>query len=214
MKGNRSERKKSENVRFFDRWAGSYDQPLFQFWMRRFYRPALKLINRDISKDIDGWKVLDVSVGTGKFLQELANRKRTQLTTQLYGTDLSPQMIAEAHKNLGHKAELKIADVHTLPFPDNTFDYVVSTESFHHYYDQSQALAEMKRVSKKGGKVIVVDINFFLRPIHWIFEKLEPGCVRVNGWKEMRALFQKTGLRQVIQQRSFIFSVLTAGVKS
>lgn len=207
MKGNNSEQKKSENVRFFDRWAGTYDKPLFQFWMKRFYRPALELINHDNIKE---GKVLDVSCGTGKFLQELAERKKIQM----YGADLSSQMITKAHKQLGNQARLKIADVHSLPFPDNTFDYVVSTESFHHYYDQSLALAEMKRVSKKGGKVIVVDINFFLRPIHWIFEKLEPGCVKINGRKEMGSLFQKTGLHNIIQHRSFIFSVLTTGVKS
>lgn len=211
MKGNNSEQKKSENVLFFDNWARTYDKPLFQFWMKRFYRPALKLINKDsVNNNINKIRILDVSCGTGKFLQELAKRKRTQLC----GTDISSQMITEAHKNLGHQAELKIADVHALPFPDDTFDYVVSTESFHHYYDQSKALAEMKRVSKKGGKIIVVDINFFLRPIHWIFEKLEPGCVKINNRREMKDLFRKTGLHNVIQHRSFIFSVLTMGVKS
>ncbi|MDO8511440.1 MAG: class I SAM-dependent methyltransferase [Nanoarchaeota archaeon] len=194
--------KKSENIRFFDRWAKTYDRPLFQFWMRKFYQPVLKMIDRG--------KVLDVSCGTGEFLRELVKKKKNIL----YGIDLSSQMITKARRKLVNQAKLKKADVHQLPFTDNSFDYVVSTESFHHYYDQSRAIAEMKRVAKKGGKVIVVDINFFLRPIHRLFEKLEPGCVKVNSRKEIRNLFQQSGLRDIIQRRSFIFSVLTRGVKS
>ncbi|HLD79412.1 MAG TPA: class I SAM-dependent methyltransferase [Candidatus Nanoarchaeia archaeon] len=195
--------KKFENIKFFDRWAKTYDKPLFQFWMRRFYHPALKLINSG--------KVLDVSCGTGEFLRELATKKKKKT---LYGIDLSSQMIAKAQTKLGKRSHLQTADVHQLPFPDNSFDYVVSTESFHHYYGQSQALAEMKRVTKKGGRIMVVDINFFLRLIHWLFEKIEPGCVKVNSRKEMRDLFRKVGLHNIIQYRSFIFSVLTMGVKS
>ena len=71
----------------------------------------------------------------------------------------------------------------------------------------------MKRVVKSGKEVMVVDINFFLRPIHWLFEKLEPGCVRVNSTKEMRTLFQEAGLHNIRQQRSFLFAVLTQGMK-
>ncbi len=197
-----SENKVEENIAFFDRWARTYDKPLFQFWMQKFYRPALKII--------DGGKVLDVSCGTGEFLRKLATKKKTEL----YGTDISSQMIAKAQKKLGNHVQLKKADVHNLPFQDNYFDYVVSTEAFHHYYDQQRALQEMKRVLRKGGKAIIIDVNFFLRPIHWLFEKLEPGCVKINSRKEMKSLFQGSGLHNIIQHRSFIFSVLTMGVKS
>lgn len=194
-------RKLSENVKFFDRWAKTYDKPLFQFWMRRFYQPVLKLI--------DGGKVLDVSCGTGEFLRELAKKNKNSL----YGMDLSPQMIAEARKKLPKQVRLQKADIHELPFSDNAFDYVVSTEAFHHYYDQKRALAEMKRVAKNGGKIIVVDINFFLRPVHWLFEKLEPGCVKVNSKQEMEIIFKRADLQGVTQRRNFIFSVLIMGVK-
>ena len=197
------EKKIEQNITFFDRWAKTYDRPLFQFWMRRFYQPVLELVGRG--------KVLDVSCGTGEFLRELATKKEKRT---LFGIDLSPHMIAKARIKLGKKIHLQTANVHQLPFPDNSFDYVVSTESFHHYYDQSQALAEMKRVAKIGGRVIVVDINFFLKQIHWLFEKLEPGCVKVNSRKEISDLFQKSGLHDIVQCRSFIFSILTKGVKS
>lgn len=195
--------KLQENETFFDRWARSYDRPLFQFWMRRFYRPALRRITKPS-------KILDVSCGTGEFLRELQRRGKHQL----YGIDLSAQMLAKAREKLGNSVHLQKADVSKLPFADNTFDAVVSTEAFHHYPDQKKALHEMQRVAKKRGRVLMVDINFFLRPVHWLFERLEPGCVRINSRREMRNLFQEVGLQHVQQQRSFLFAILTEGVKA
>ncbi len=196
-------KKLRDNKKFFDGWAYSYDYPLFQFWMRKFYQPALRKITNH-------GKVLDVSCGTGEFLRELKAKKKNSL----YGVDFSSEMLAVAKKKLGTNAHLQKADVHHLPFPANTFDDVVSTEAFHHYYDQKKALREMKRVTKNGGKVMVVDLNFFLRPIHQLFEKLEPGCVRIHHKKEMKNLFKEVGLRNIMQERSFFFAVLTQGMKS
>ena len=92
-------------------------------------------------------------------------------------------MLAVARTKLPKEATLLKADVHRLPFKDDFFDYVTSTEAFHHYHDQQKALQEMFRVTKTGGKIIIVDINFFLRHIHWLFQKIEPGCVKVNSKK-------------------------------
>ena len=105
------------------------------------------------------------------------------------------------------------ADVHELPFKGETFDYVICTEAFHHYYNQEKALKEMYRVVKEKGKVIIVDVNFFLPIIHRLFEKVEPGCIKVNNKKEMYKLFKKTGLINLKQKRSFLFAVMTEGEK-
>jgi ubiquinone/menaquinone biosynthesis C-methylase UbiE len=122
-------------------------------------------------------------------------------------------MLKKARTKLPKNVTLVNADVHNLPFKDDYFDYVITTEAFHHYHNQERALSEMKRVVKKGGKVIVSDIHFFLRPIHWLFEKLEPGCVKINSKKEMRELFEKIALKNVRQSRNFIFAVMTTGEK-
>jgi ubiquinone/menaquinone biosynthesis C-methylase UbiE len=131
---------------------------------------------------------------------------------QLYGIDISEKMIDIARTKLP-KVYFSVGDVHELPFTSGYFDCVVTTEAFHHYYDQLKALKEMARVAKKGGKVIVVDVNFFLQPIHWIFEHFEPGCVRINSKKDMRKLFQHAGLHVMHQRRNWIFAVVTVGVK-
>lgn len=122
-------------------------------------------------------------------------------------------MVAIARKKLPATVKLRKGDVHALPFRDNMFDYVLSTEAFHHYDQQEHALQELKRVAKPGGKIIITDVNFLFRPIHWLFQKIEPGCVKINSRKEMRELFAHAGLQHLAQSRHFLFSVTTKGVK-
>lgn len=194
-----------KNKWFFDLWASSYDFAPFQFWMKRFHKPVLnELANKEI-------KVLDLSCGSGELLKEIRARFPK---VRLYGVDISSKMLDLARKKLPEKEiTLQKMDVHILQYQDNYFDLVVSTESFHHYYDQARVLKEMKRVVNNKGKVMIVDINFFLNFIHKIFERMEPGCVKVNSKQEMRELFKDTGLREVAQERSFLFSVATVGIK-
>ena len=161
-----------QNRQLFDRWAKSYDKAVFQFWMRKFYAQATAELQLNPKT-----KVLDISCGTGELLKSLQGK------AELYGIDISEEMLKAAKKKLGRKVKLLKADVHRLPFEDNFFDYAMTTEAFHHYYDQPSALKEMVRVTKNGGKIIVADINFFLKPVHWLFQKIEPGCVKVNSKK-------------------------------
>ncbi len=195
-----------ENIQFFNFWAARYDRPLFQFWMKRFHAPILQELynQRDV-------KILDLSCGTGQLLYSLYHQNKGKISLQ--GADISDNMLTIARKRLPPSVILRRADIHALPFSNNTFDYVVSTEAFHHYYNQSKALAEMKRVTKKRGKIIVVDVNFFVRPIHWLFQKLEPGGAKINSRREMCVLFQQAGLTSISQQRIFLFAVATTGAK-
>ena len=193
---------KEINRTFFNKWSKTYDNPLFQFWMKGFQRPVIKELK--LNKNT---KILDVSCGTGQFLDQLTGRARC------YGIDLSEGMVRKAKEKLGLMATLKVANVLQLPFADNYFDYTVSTEAFHHYDRQKEALTEMVRVTKKKGWVIVSDINFFFRPIHWLFEKFEPGCVKVNRRKQMKELFLRAGLQVIKQKRNFLFAVVTIGKK-
>lgn len=196
-------KKLEANKKFFGNWASTYDFSLFQWWMRGFQREVKKSFI--LSKET---KILDISCGTGELLKELQGK------AQLTGVDFSEEMLEKARGKLAKDVELKQADVHELPFKENTFDIVISTEAFHHYYDQEKAVKEMMRVTKKGGKLMISDINFFSKVIHYLFEKIEPGCVKVNSKKEMYELFKKAGLKNITQKRSFLFAVLTIGEKS
>ncbi len=204
----------SRNRSFFNRWAKSYDFWLFQFWMKGFHRPVFQEI--DFTKPA---KVLDISCGTGELLKSLQERD-IQGNLQLYGVDIAEEMFKKARPKLPEpQVHFSQGDVHALKFPADHFDYVISTEAFHHYGDQRKALPEMVRVAKKGkvgeksGKVIVVDVNFFCSWIHALFQRFEPGCVKINSRKEMRALFEQAGLKEITRQRAFLFAVATVGRK-
>ncbi|MDP3698320.1 MAG: methyltransferase domain-containing protein [Nanoarchaeota archaeon] len=192
----------SKNQYFFDKWAKNYDRRSNQWWMKRFHLPVFKelLLNQNT-------KILDISCGTGELLKKLEGK------AELYGVDLSEEMLTKARTKLSPKVKLRKADVHALPFKDNFFDYVISAEAFHHYYGQQKAVQEMVRITKTGGKVIVADINFFLKPIHWLFKRYEPGHVKINSKKEMKQLFEQAGLKIVGQKRNFAFAVMTVGEK-
>src|SRR3989338_11024265 len=192
------DRNLKENKRFFDGCAASYDKGIVPYWMKMFYRSALEDIG------MEGC-VLDVSCGTGNLLEELSRRGHQQLV----GIDYSSEMVEIARRKLGDRAMIQKADVHHLPFDDESFRYVVTTEAFHNYYNQPQALQELVRVTERGGRVIVCDLNFFLEPIQWVFQKIEPGCAKINSRREMRGLFEQAGLQSIQQQRSFLFAVKT-----
>ena len=195
--------KKQRNKNIFNKVADIYDFAPFQWWMSRFYSPIFSEV--ELKKDK---KLLDVSCGTGNMLKEMSET----FDAELYGIDLSEEMIKHAQNKLTN-VNLQVADVSSLPFEDNFFDYVTTTEAFHHYYDQNKALSEMKRVVKPRGKVIIVDIEFFFKSVHRLFEKLEPGCVKVNSRQEMKDLFKQTGLEVEKQKRGFLFAVMTVGSK-
>ena len=196
---------REKNRTVFNRWASSYDLSLFQYWMKKFHVPVIREVDFSTKPHI-----LDISCGTGELLNSLVQVGEGDF----YGVDLAEKMLEKARTKLPLTVRLQKADVHALPFENNTFDYTLTTEAFHHYYNQQKALQEMSRVTKKGGKIIIVDVNFFSPVIHFLFQKIEPGCVKINGKTEIRTFFEKAGLRIVKQQRIFAFAVMTVGVKS
>lgn len=195
--------KNKENKDFFDWMSNYYDSSIIQFWMKSFYKPVVSEVSL-----ADGERLLDVGCGTGNLLNELSSKYEGSF----YGVDLSEKMIEEA-KNKLSSDNLKVGDVHSLPFKDNYFDYVISTEAFHHYRNQEKALWEMKRVAKNSGEVIVSDLEYYFNFLHRIHERLEPGCFKVNSKNELKRLFSKVGLKIEKQERNSLIALLTKGVK-
>jgi ubiquinone/menaquinone biosynthesis C-methylase UbiE len=104
--------------------------------------------------------ILDVGTGPGVLLQELG-RRRPDL--RVVGIDLSADMVAAARRNvaeLGDRADVRQADVADLPFPDASFDLVVSSLSLHHWDDPPAAAPHLARVLKPGGRLYIYDFRF------------------------------------------------------
>jgi len=121
------------------------------------YPPVWKNWLRQVTPYIQGTRVLEISFGTGYLLTQYANRFQT------FGIDYNRTMAETANKNLlqgGYQAELQQADVNFLPYAMNSFDTIVNTMAFSGYANGRQALAEIKRVLKPDGKLVMIDINY------------------------------------------------------
>jgi ubiquinone/menaquinone biosynthesis C-methylase UbiE len=102
------------------------------------------------------WVALDVATGTGHTALALAPH-----VARVVALDLTPEMLREAEALIGARGigsvELRTGDVHDLPFPDGSFDLVTCRRAAHHFSDIRRALAEMRRVLRPGGRIVIDD---------------------------------------------------------
>lgn len=99
-----------------------------------------------------GQRALDVACGTGVLARELASR--TGAAGRVVGIDPNPGMLAVA-KQLAPAIEWREGVAESLPFPDRSFDAVVSQFGLMFFTDRHQALREMLRVLAPGGRLAV-----------------------------------------------------------
>jgi ubiquinone/menaquinone biosynthesis C-methylase UbiE len=103
----------------------------------------------------------------------------------LTGIDLSPEMLdiaRERSASLSRDIAMHEGDAHELPFEDATFDTVVCTYSLCNIPDPLRAVAEMKRVLRPRGKLILIDhIRSAVRPIFWFQKAVEFFTRRLEG---------------------------------
>lgn len=100
-----------------------------------------------------GERILDIACGTGTSTLPLAKSGAT-----VVGVDFSPEMIAEAGRR-HPKIEFRHADAMKLPFGDDEFDAVTISFGLRNVHDPKQALAEMYRVLKPGGRLVVCEFS-------------------------------------------------------
>ena len=101
-----------------------------------------------------GDRVLDVGCNAGARLEQL----RREFGIEGVGIDYSPNTVRAGVASFP-KLELHAGDAEHLPFPDQSFDAVISFETFEHLPNPDQALAEMARVLKPGGKMLIYAIS-------------------------------------------------------
>lgn len=101
--------------------------------------------------------VLDVAAGTGLFSQAVASR-----VNHVTAIDITPEMLqhgrSQAQQNGFHNITFQSGAAEDLPFPENSFDAVITRFSVHHFYTPGRAFKEMSRVCRTGGSVVVVDL--------------------------------------------------------
>lgn len=99
-------------------------------------------------------RVLDVGCGTGELLSRLAAKYPE---AALAGMDPVPEMLAIAKGKLSEKVDLRVGWANELPWPDASFDIVVSCNMFHYITHPVAAIQEMERVLVPGGRLLITD---------------------------------------------------------
>jgi ubiquinone/menaquinone biosynthesis C-methylase UbiE len=152
---------------------------------------------------VSGDRVLDV--GTGPGYLALAASKLVAPDGVAIGIDASPEMIDRARMLAARqqsRAEYLVATAQSLPFEDDSFDVVVSRLVFHHLAGdvKTQALAEMARVLRPGGRLLVAD---FASPAAKHAHSLVAHLLgtRPDTGADLGALVQNAGFTQLTSGR-------------
>jgi ubiquinone/menaquinone biosynthesis C-methylase UbiE len=146
-------------------WARRYDLLLGVVTLGREQAFRRRIVN--LAQVQAGERVLDVGCGTGTLA--MVARRRVGASGSVCGIDPSPQMIARARQKAAHRnleVDFQVGVIEQLPFPDRSFDVVLSTFMMHHLPDElkRRGLKEIARVLKPGGRLLVVDMNGAVGP--------------------------------------------------
>jgi ubiquinone/menaquinone biosynthesis C-methylase UbiE len=150
------------NFKMPSRYDSAYFIKLFQLPL--WHRAVVEVLQAEI----ESADILDVGCGTGTLLTDLARSGATSLA----GVDLAPNILDVAREKLslaGAKADLRSADAEEpLPWASESFDVATLTGVLHHFYRPHDALGEIHRVIRPGGRLLIVDPSFFT-PLRHLF---------------------------------------------
>jgi demethylmenaquinone methyltransferase / 2-methoxy-6-polyprenyl-1,4-benzoquinol methylase len=181
----------------------------------------------------EGW-ILDIATGTGDIAIEIVRHEAGK--RKVVGLDFSSAMIRVAQEKVlkgggGRAIHLGLGDGISLPFRKDTFGAAIIAFGLRNIPDKAQALAEMIRVTRKGGKVVVLEFTFpreglmkrvypyyFMRVLPWVgglisgdqgaYTYLPQSVSHFPSSEQYEDLMRRSGLEQVTSR------TLTFGIAS
>ncbi|HEU0229732.1 MAG TPA: bifunctional demethylmenaquinone methyltransferase/2-methoxy-6-polyprenyl-1,4-benzoquinol methylase UbiE [Burkholderiaceae bacterium] len=118
-----------------------------------------------------GMKVLDIAGGTGDLAKAFA--RRAGANGEVWLTDINDSMLRVGRDRMVDRGLLlptAVCDAERLPFPDGYFDRVTVAFGLRNMTHKDRALAEMRRVLKLGGKLLVLEFSKVARPLAPVYD--------------------------------------------
>jgi ubiquinone/menaquinone biosynthesis C-methylase UbiE len=149
----------------------------------------------DFTRDIKAKQVLEVGCGTGRWLVSMQS-----IAQHVFGVDLSPGMLLEAgRKSRGF--HLNGGSAEKLPYQGQSFDLVFCINALHHFDDPRGFIAEVRRLLKPGGSLIIVGQVPKDRCNHWfVYEYFEgtyeTDLKRFSTWNTVMDWMDAEGFEQ------------------
>lgn len=126
---------------------------------RKHRLSEMKGYAKEVAKYIqDGCSVLEVAPGPGYLAIELAKLGKYRII----GLDISQDFVEIARRNAKEanvEVEFRRGSADDIPFPDNTFNFIICTAAFKNFKEPVKALIEMNRVLTPGGIALIIDMN-------------------------------------------------------
>lgn len=176
--------------RFYDTIAESFDDVMNEYDVAR----RLDVVFSDFLADCDlrDCRVLDAGCGTGRFSERAAG-----LGAKVVALDIGPALLMRTRQKCD--AAPACADIARLPFRDDSFDVVISSECIEHTVSPRLAVRELVRVTRPGGRLVITCPNRF-----WFWScavanylKLRPyeGLENWPGWLQLRSWIRASGAK-------------------
>ena len=210
--------KQGKVAEVFSSVASKYDvmNDLMSFGMHRLW----KAFTIQVSGVREGDRVLDVAGGTADL--SLAFARRVGSTGQVWLTDINHAMLSRGRDRMvdqGFTHPVAQCNAEHLPFPDNTFDCVSVAFGLRNMTHKDSALAEMRRVLRPGGRLLVLEFSRVWKPLEplydlysfkllpWMGKKVAKDAdsyrylaesIRVHpAQDELKAMMERVGLARV-----------------
>jgi len=183
------------------RRAYDFYSPIYDFIFKKIFEPGRIAAVRTVGSPIMG-RVLEVGIGTG------LNLPLYPRAINLVGIDLSEGMLKKAQEKVDslrmENVILKVMDASALDFGDGEFDATLATYVISAVPDPVAALREMRRVTKPGGAIVILNHFRSENPVmRHIEDALAPVCAHL-GWKTnlvLTPLLKAVGLTPELTRR-------------
>lgn len=176
----------------WDKWASTLDEKgKRNDYLRKAQSDLIALLDMN-----ENTRLLDIGCGTGRALVFAAERNKDY--GEFYGVDISEKMIEKGKENFQGKENFHFihANAESIPLGDNFFDYIITTNSFHHYLHPDKALKEMYRLLRPGGKLYLLDPTtdgIMMKIIDKILKATDKAHVKMYSTKEFKKMYSEAG---------------------